>query len=336
MSRADADFGLTLGGAGAVTPAGWGLGPALEALERGRALPTAAALAASGPGRRVPDWREKPAWLRQPRLRRASAASRFAVAAALEALGRGAGEPMPRLGVIAVVMNAAVQYSGRFYGEVLADPATASPILFPETVFNAPGSHLCALLGADGPSATLVGDGTAQTASGLGLARLWLDEDEGLDGVLLVSMEEADGLTAAGLALLDPGRVAAEGAAALWLTRAGMPGPRLAELDEASVLDAAELEPVVARWHRRLVAGAMPGRLIRGGGTTLARERVLAGLDNGQTLRPLEVFGDLFAVNATLALALATAILRAGDEPALWVAEAGGWHGAFCARLERS
>jgi len=33
------------------------------------------------------------------------------------------------------------------YDETLRDPTTASPLFFPETVFNAPASHIAALLG---------------------------------------------------------------------------------------------------------------------------------------------------------------------------------------------
>ncbi len=49
-------------------------------------------------------------------------------------------------------------YSRRFYEEVLRDPATASPLIFPETVFNAPASHLAAFLGTTAINYTLVGD----------------------------------------------------------------------------------------------------------------------------------------------------------------------------------
>ena len=40
----------------------------------------------------------------------------------------------------------------------------ASPLLFPETVFNAPASHLAAILGITGASYTLVGDGAVGIA----------------------------------------------------------------------------------------------------------------------------------------------------------------------------
>src|SRR5688572_15770058 len=99
--------------------------------------------------------------LNHPRLRRASPITRFAVGAAQEALDMA--EPdtpgnRETLGIVLCVMTGCVNYSRRFYDEVLREPSTASPLVFPETVFNAPSSHLAAVLGAGGMNYTLVGD----------------------------------------------------------------------------------------------------------------------------------------------------------------------------------
>ena len=64
----------------------------------------------------------------------------------------------PRLGVIVCLQSGCVQYSCRFFDEALKDPATASPLLFPETVFAAPASHVAALLEKRSLAYTLVGD----------------------------------------------------------------------------------------------------------------------------------------------------------------------------------
>jgi 3-oxoacyl-(acyl-carrier-protein) synthase len=65
-------------------------------------------------------------------------------------------------------------------------------LLFPETVFNAPASHLAAVLGIGGASYTLVGDGA------VGILALKMAEDlmesETLDRCLVVGAEEADWL----------------------------------------------------------------------------------------------------------------------------------------------
>jgi 3-oxoacyl-(acyl-carrier-protein) synthase len=69
---------------------------------------------------------------------------------------------------------------------------SASPLLFPETVFNAPASHLAAILGISGASYTVVGDGA------VGILALKLAEDliasSDLDACLVVAAEEIDPL----------------------------------------------------------------------------------------------------------------------------------------------
>src|SRR5207237_905048 len=97
-----------------------------------------------------------------PRLRRASAISRFAAAAGLEAL-EDAGikldpESAKRIALVFAVSNGGVIYTRRFYRDIVTSGAqAASPLLFPETVFNAPASHLAAILGITGATYTLVG-----------------------------------------------------------------------------------------------------------------------------------------------------------------------------------
>jgi len=86
--------------------------------------------------------RPKLAFLAHARLRRTSPMSLYAAAAAMEAL-RGASyipKAGHRLGIIFCVTAGCVQYSRRFYDEAWRNPPTASPLVFPETVFNAPSS----------------------------------------------------------------------------------------------------------------------------------------------------------------------------------------------------
>ncbi len=134
---------------------------------------------------------------RQPRLRRSSAISRFAVVAGLSAL-RDAGVALDeasaaRTALIFAISNGGVIYTKRFYHEIVQSGASAaSPLLFPETVFNAPASHLAAILGITGASYTLVGDGA------VGILALQMAEDlmanPELDRCLVVGAEEADWL----------------------------------------------------------------------------------------------------------------------------------------------
>jgi 3-oxoacyl-(acyl-carrier-protein) synthase len=132
-----------------------------------------------------------------PRLRRASAISRFAAAAGLDALADAGikidNEISNRIALVFAVSNGGVIYTKRFYHDVVTSGAqSASPLLFPETVFNAPASHLAAILGITGASYTLVGDG----AVGILAIKMAADlmENETLDYCLVVGAEEADWL----------------------------------------------------------------------------------------------------------------------------------------------
>jgi 3-oxoacyl-(acyl-carrier-protein) synthase len=102
-------------------------------------------------------------------------------------------EAAARTALIFAVSNGGVVYTKRFYHEIVESGAqAASPLLFPETVFNAPASHLAAVLGITGASYTLVGDGA------VGILALKMAEDlmasETLDRCLVVGAEEADWL----------------------------------------------------------------------------------------------------------------------------------------------
>ncbi len=158
--------------------------------------------------------------LSHPRLRRSSAIAQYAVAAAWEALGDDASPAHRqglRLGIIFCAMSGCVNYSRRFCHEMLQDPATASPVLFPETVFNAPASHLAALLGTQSLYYTLVGD-PGTFLQGIGLAADWLT-GETVDGCLVIGAEEQDWLVAEAFDLFDRKGVVSEGAGALYLRR---------------------------------------------------------------------------------------------------------------------
>ncbi len=214
---------LSITGTGAVTPAGWGVQPMMDALASGTPPPLSRlernlnGTTLFTPVRRVPS--ENATTPKIPRLRRTSPISKFAAAAAMEALGEtrlaaiAAGNL--RVGVIFTVLNGCVNYSNRFFSEVLADPSIASPILFPETVFNAPSSHLSAMIGSAAPNDTLIADGTG-FFTGMDLAAEWLLRGD-VDGCLIVASEEIDWLSAEGLRLYSKDLIPAEGAGAIYL-----------------------------------------------------------------------------------------------------------------------
>jgi 3-oxoacyl-[acyl-carrier-protein] synthase II len=110
---------------------------------------------------------------------------------------------------------------------VLDDPAMASPILFPETVFNAPASHVASYLEISGPVSTLIGEPNI-IAEALRLAQTWMDLGL-VEQCLVIGAEEADWLSTEGVTYYDKRLVVSEGAGALLLAQSG-DGPRLQNL----------------------------------------------------------------------------------------------------------
>lgn len=338
---------ISIGGTGAASAAGWGVEALMAALDEGR-CPEISELSRErkqGPPVVTPVYRvpgAPPALPKNPRLRRVSAVSKFAAAAAVEALGPeriaavAAGEL--RLGVICSLFNGCVNYSNRFFGEVLADPAVASPILFPETVFNAPSSHLSALFGSTAPNDTLLGDG-AEVFTALELATEWLLRGD-CDGVLVVTSEELDWLSAEALRLYAPGLVPADGAAALYLEQGGT-GVRL-----LAVPDPVPLAPGADR-TAALKAAADATGASDDGTTLLADDRTgIARLDRhaetvfgawtGPRVRVKTVAGEAFGVTAGLQVVAATECLKRGDAERALVAVLGGNEQAAACWLGRA
>jgi 3-oxoacyl-[acyl-carrier-protein] synthase II len=232
---------LHIAGMGWVTPLGSGVEEVWNRLLNGE---SASAETLSSPlGRDYPVFRvpasataKAPA---HPRLRRSSAISRFAVVAGLEALENAGvkldSEIAQRTALIFAVSNGGVIYTKRFYHEIVESGAqAASPLLFPETVFNAPASHLAAILGITGVSYTLVGDGAVGTLA-LKMAEDLMTSDT-LDYCLVVGAEEADWLLCDAYRIwrmlrstppVQPfqqparGMIVSEGAGAILLARSG-------------------------------------------------------------------------------------------------------------------
>lgn len=188
---------LAIAGMGWVTPLGSGADAVWERLLRGEEA-SATPISEQFSNRaysafRVPE--SALTGLAHPRLRRASLISRFAAAAGLEALQAGGvkvdSQNAGRIALIFAISNGGVIYTKRFYRDVVETGAqAASPLLFPETVFNAPASHLAAILGVTGTTYTVVGDGA------VGLLAIKMAEDvmtdESLDYCLVVGTEEID------------------------------------------------------------------------------------------------------------------------------------------------
>jgi len=207
----------------------------------------------------------RPGFVAHARLRRTSPIAQYAVAASLEALGPGAlprSNGSSRLGIIFCVMAGCVNYSRRFYDEVLKDPALASPLVFPETVFNAPASHLASLLGTTAVNYTLVGD-PGTYLQGLALAAEWLTEKQ-VDGCLVVGAEELDWLVTEAFGFFDRAGIVSEGAGALYLRRG--PGDRgaveLSEITSPQLFTRRQTRAQAAVRARLELNGAQPNSLL--------------------------------------------------------------------------
>ncbi len=214
---------IYIAGLGAVSPAGWNVAALRDALAKEQTLPSAE-MAHPGRGRplrvmRVPPPNPRPPFLAHSRLRRTSPITQFAVSAALEALGPREPSATQQVGVIVCVFSGCINYSRRFYDETLKDPATASPLVFPETVFNAPASHISAYLGSTAINYTLVGD-AGTFLVGLATAAQWLLRGE-VDECLVMGTEEIDWLSADAVRLFDRTKFLSEGAGAVLLGRRG-------------------------------------------------------------------------------------------------------------------
>src|ERR1043166_439547 len=190
---------LAIAGMGWVTPLGTGIDSVWERLLQGEEA-SATTISEQFADRKYSIFRVPESALKgisHPRLRRASAISRFAAAAGLHALESAGVKPesqdAERIALIFAISNGGVTYTKRFYHEIVGTGAqAASPLLFPETVFNAPASHLAAILGVSGVTYTLVGDGA------VGVAAITMAEElmanETVDSCLVVGTEEIDWL----------------------------------------------------------------------------------------------------------------------------------------------
>ncbi len=221
---------LAVIGQGAVSPAGIGMDALLHR------QPTPVPVAALG----VPNqpWSvlrvdlKDPAfarWQREPRLRRASPISYFLVEAAEQALAGIDDAGRAETGIIVAYSAGCLAYSRRFFeGIIRQGQKTASPALFPETVFNSPVSHVASVLGLDGAAYALVGDETAWVAA-LKTAAIWLRLKR-VRQVLVLGAEEFDPV------VLDAYR------SARWLRRQKYLNPFLPSEGAAGVL-VREAEP---------------------------------------------------------------------------------------------
>jgi len=265
---------------------------------------------------------------RNPRLRRSSAISYFAVAAGLAAL-QDAGvtltpEEAARTAIVFAISSGGVVYTRKFYEQIVKQGANAaSPLLFPETVYNAPASHLAAQLGIDGASYTLVGDSTVGF-SALHFAGQLLATDD-LDRVVVVGSEECDWILCE--AYRDwrlsrrrgstHGALLAEGAAAVVLGRTG--GTEIAPHAGAPVFEHRQVGLAMGKIHGDLVPEGSVDLLVEGANGTASdavEQAVLAHrFPQATVLQPKISLGEPLGASALLQVVAAAMALRQGNVP---------------------
>jgi hypothetical protein len=321
-------------GLGAVSPAGWGVPVLSAALKKAEPLP---AQTVSRPGwekplhlRSVPPPPAPPAFLSHPRLRRSSAITQYTVGAACEALGDDVKRVQSgelRLGIIVCLMPGCVTYSRRFYEEVLNDPATASPLIFPETVFNAPASHLSAFLNSTAINYSLVGD-NGTFLQGVALAADWLQCGHA-DACVVVGAEETDWIAADAVRLFRREMIYCGGAGALYLKTNPRAAVELAAITD-SFLFSKEQGPAGAA---RKMTAQLPA---------VAADELLCDNDNfaglirtGNRLTPKTVLGESFVASAAWQCVAACDLIRQKRFPAANVSIVGANQQAIGARFVR-
>lgn len=318
---------VNIAGMGWVTPLGRGLDEVALAIEAGTPVveeplesPKTGSLFAAA---RVPEAVVADA-TRVPRLRRSSAISHFAIAAAMDAAAQSGGD-LSAAPVMFSSSDGGIVYTRRFYADIAAnDTATGSPLLFPETVYNAPASHVAAQFGSNGEALTFVGDSTSALAA---LRTGWLMLASGeAETSLVVSAEELDWMSGEAYHRWRIGRyfqssrtgaVLAEGAAALVL-RAGDGNLRIRNVHAGKTYgDMRGLAPVLEKVLRETAGTSRPDLLVASGsGTRLDRietEVIGALFPEIRVTHPRKTLGEAQSCSALQQVLFAAHALRSGS-----------------------
>ena len=289
---------------------------------------------------------------REPRLRRASVVSLLAAAAGREAVAHALKTKrgmVARLAIVFGVSSGGVQYTRRFYEQIVNQGASAaSPLLFPETVYNAPASHLAAMLGVDGATYTLVGDGTVGLQALEFGAQLIATGDA--DDVLVVAAEEFDlilgeahrawGLVPSGGAEAADkwscrGVPLAEGAAAVLLSRDT--GSETVVFSEGRTHFSRAEAPEMMRQALADVAGRGAADLVVSGANgTWTDAGIEQALGGRESLKPKRNLGECLGAGALLQVVIALEELRRTESRRALVVALGWNQQAVAALIERS
>jgi len=241
---------------------------------------------------------------RLPRSRRSGAISHFAVAAALDAMKLAQCKPGdPGMALVFATTNGGVVHTRRFFDDIATTGThTGSPLLFPETVYNAPASHIAAALGITGIVTTLVNDATAGIDAIATACELM--QGGACERCLVVVAEEVDWVVceaAAAWGLTEKGATPmSEGAAALVLSKDGK-GPRVAPFGTAAF----RTIPEAKSWFSKLSMGKVDHLVSSASGRTFDEAEVGIVPDT-PAVRPKFALGEAFAASAGMQVVLAS------------------------------
>ncbi len=325
-----------------------------EAFLPGEACPRPNTELLRGDDPRAPGWhvlRVGEAQLQQAakikRLRRSGRLALMAVEATIEAIRDAELTPRElageRAALVFAIGNGEVEYTRRFYSGFLDDgPGKASPLLFPETVFNAPAGHVAAALSMDGPAYTMVGDNTVGfTALALGCDLLRINA---VDTVVLCGAEETDWILCDAFARLMPvsqerrqGMIPSEGAAAMVLSREGK--VQVSCIATARYRHCFGMKEAMSACWAEVTSGSgvQPGNetplLISGRNGTRPDHAESVCRPVGSVITPKQSLGEAPGASAIWQLIVGAAALQTGLAAECIAACAGFSHQAAAARL---
>ena len=270
-----------------------------------------------------------------PRLRRSGSISYFACAAAADAMESSGSIPGGRMALVYAASDGAVTYTRRFYEDVVAH-GTGSPLLFPETVYNAPASHIAAMLGLDGVVLTLVNDATAGMDA-LSTASDLIHSGE-VDRCLVVAAEELDWITCEGYrrwnlastaAPRDRGAVLTEGAVAMVLGVPDVARPQILRIHAGRILPRhSNRRQNIRRVLAGLAGGEAPGVAVLSSSCSDPIEELTVRecFPEARILTPKRSAGEAFAASSLLQCLCACGAMGPSGRAVVSVL---GWSGQF-------
>ncbi len=209
---------IVITGIGAITPAGAGKEAFWEAVKNGRqCFAESERIASKGlKGRLCAPVSDADSALSDRRFRRAADISKYALVAVKEAVADArldlSKQDPARIGLVMGVTHGAINFTREFHAGFVKDGvAGASPMLFSDSVLNAPAGNVSIALNIKGPTHTIVGDSNAGfSALSYGLKLL---EHGNVDVCFIGGAEELDPVIAGAyekLRLRAPNDAAAE------------------------------------------------------------------------------------------------------------------------------